>query len=42
LVEASGLALTDLPNLIRTLSANYPKNQMGWVYATVKKLYGLQ
>ena len=42
LVEASGLALTDLPNLMRTLSANYPKNQMGWVYATVKKLYGLQ
>ncbi|HRJ44095.1 MAG: hypothetical protein KJZ86_14785 [Caldilineaceae bacterium] len=41
LVEASGLGVTDLPNLMRSLAAHYSKNQMGWVYATVKRLYGL-
>lgn len=42
LVDESGLNLTNLPNLMRVLSAHYPKNQMGWVYATVKRMYGLE
>ena len=42
LVEESGLDLKDLPNLMRTLSAHFAKREMGWVYATVKKLYGLE
>ncbi len=41
LVDESGLALNDLPNLMRTLSTHFAKREMGWVYATVKKLYGL-
>ncbi|MEZ4714333.1 MAG: hypothetical protein R3A44_44545 [Caldilineaceae bacterium] len=41
LVEQSGLDVTDLPNLMRHLSQHYSKNQMGWVYATVKSLYGV-
>ena len=42
LVDASGLDLKDLPNLMRALSAHFAKREMGWVYATVKKLYGLE
>ncbi len=41
LVEASGLNVHDLPNLMRHLSQHYPKREMGWVYASVKALYGL-
>ncbi|MEZ4869590.1 MAG: hypothetical protein R3C14_50160 [Caldilineaceae bacterium] len=41
LVDQSGLAVDDLPQLMRYLSQHYPKRQMGWVYATVKTLYGL-
>ncbi|MDW8268381.1 MAG: hypothetical protein RMN24_04370 [Anaerolineae bacterium] len=41
LVEASGLDVSDLPNLMRHLAAYYPRHEMGWVYATVKRLYGL-
>ena len=41
LVEESGLDLKDLPTLMRTLSVHFAKREMGWVYATVKKLYGL-
>ncbi len=41
LVEASGLDVHDLPNLMRHLAAYYPRREMGWVYATVRQLYGL-
>lgn len=41
LVEASGLDVHDLANLMRHLAAHYPRHEMGWVYATVKALYGL-
>ena len=41
LVDASGLDPHDLPNLMRHLSEHYPKREMGWVYATVKTLYGV-
>mgnify|MGYP007094567350 CR=1 FL=1 len=41
LVEASGLDVRDLPKLMRHLAAYYPRREMGWVYATVKRLYGL-
>jgi hypothetical protein len=40
LVDSSGLAVHDLPNLMRYLSQHYPKRQMSWVYGTVKSLYG--
>ncbi|MBI3960335.1 MAG: hypothetical protein HY328_16095, partial [Chloroflexi bacterium] len=42
LVDESSLGLKDLPNLMRSLSAHYAKREMGWVYATVKQLYGLE
>lgn len=41
LVEASGLDPRDLPNLMRYLSQHYAKKEMGWVYATVKTMYGI-
>jgi hypothetical protein len=41
LVDASGLDPHDLPNLMRHLGQHYPKREMGWVYATVKTLYGV-
>lgn len=41
LVDASGLDPHDLPNLMRHLSEHYPKREMGWVYASVKTLYGV-
>ena len=42
LVDESGLALNDLPGLMRTLSPHFAKREMGWVYATVKRIYGLE
>ncbi|MEZ4673881.1 MAG: hypothetical protein R2932_06495 [Caldilineaceae bacterium] len=42
LVEASGLDVHDLPNLMRHLSQHYAKRQMSWVYGTVKSLYGVE
>ena len=41
LVDASGLDPHDLPALMRHLSEHYPRKEMGWVYATVKTLYGV-
>jgi len=41
LVDASGLDPHDLPTLMRHLGQHYPKREMGWVYATVKTLYGV-
>ncbi len=41
LVEASSLDPHDLPNLMRHLAQHYPRREMGWVYATVKTLYGV-
>jgi hypothetical protein len=41
LVDTSGLDPHDLPNLMRHLGQHYPKREMGWVYATVKTLYGV-
>ncbi len=41
LVDASGLEPRDLPNLMRYLSQHYRKQDMSWVYATVKTLYGV-
>lgn len=41
LVDASGLNPHDLPALMRYLSQHYPRKEMGWVYATVKTLYGV-
>ena len=41
LVDASGLDPHDLPALMRHLSQHYPRKEMGWVYATVKTLYGV-
>jgi len=41
LVDGSGLDPHDLPTLMRHLGQHYPKREMGWVYATVKTLYGV-
>lgn len=41
LVDSSGLAVNDLPTLMRYLSQHYTKRQMSWVYGTVKSLYGV-
>ena len=40
LVDSSGLNPHDLPALMRHLAPHYPRKEMGWVYATVKTLYG--
>ncbi|MFZ1474533.1 MAG: hypothetical protein WAV79_16550, partial [Anaerolineae bacterium] len=40
LVDSSGLNPHDLPALMRYLAPHYPRKEMGWVYATVKTLYG--
>lgn len=40
LLDASGLDPRDLPSMMRHLSQHYPKKEMGWVYATVRSLYG--
>ncbi len=40
LVDSSGLDPHDLPALMRHLAPHYPRKEMGWVYATVKALYG--
>ncbi|MFZ1551107.1 MAG: hypothetical protein WAV53_06885 [Anaerolineae bacterium] len=40
LVDSSGLNPHDLPALMRHLAPHYPRKEMGWVYATVKALYG--
>jgi hypothetical protein len=40
LVDSSGLDPRDLPALMRHLAPHYPRKEMGWVYATVKALYG--
>jgi len=41
LVDASGLDPRDLPNMMRYLSQHYRKQEMSWVYGTVKTLYGV-
>lgn len=41
LVDSSGLNPHDLPALMRHLAPHYPRREMGWVYATVKTLYGI-
>jgi hypothetical protein len=41
LVDSSGLDPHDLPALMRHLAPHYPRKEMGWVYATVKTLYGV-
>lgn len=43
LVEESGLDphQTPLPDMMRYLSQHYPRNQMSWVYNTVRELYGV-
>ncbi|HSN76701.1 MAG TPA: hypothetical protein VL334_16640 [Anaerolineae bacterium] len=41
LVDTSGLDPHDLPNLMRHLGQHYLKREMGWVYASVKTLYGV-
>jgi hypothetical protein len=41
LVDTSGLDPHDLPTLMRHLGQHYPKREMGWVYATVKTMYGV-
>lgn len=40
LVAESGLDPRDTPALMRYLSQHYPKNQMRWVYAAIKIMYG--
>ncbi len=42
LVEGSGLNPHDLPAMMRYLSQHYGRKEMGWVYATVKALYGVE
>jgi len=41
LVDSSGLDPHDLPALMRHLAPHYLRKEMGWVYATVKTLYGV-
>lgn len=42
LVEQSGLAPRDTPNLMRYLSQHYPRKEMSWVYNAVVELYGVK
>ena len=41
LVDRSGLDPADLPAMMRYLGQHYARKEMGWVYATVKTLYGV-
>jgi hypothetical protein len=40
LVDSSGVDPHDLPAMMRYLAQHYGRKEMGWVYATVKTLYG--
>ena len=40
-LRLAGLNPHDLPTLMRHLGQHYPKREMGWVYASVKTLYGV-
>lgn len=41
LVDNSGLDPHDLPAMMRYLAQHYGRKEMGWVYATVRTLYGV-
>ena len=41
LVDSSGLDPHDLPAMMRHLAQHYGRKEMGWVFATVKTLYGV-